>query len=220
MACCPRSSFSLSLSHTRRTHVTHTCHTRHRRYPDVIVHRLLAAALQLAAQRGEPDGSELLARPLLSPPPPQPPSAVDYSEVMYDPGFAAARSAAGGGDKDGGDGSSAAPPPTAAPPAAADSRRGGDDEEEQGAAEGDEGEADPLAEALLLQHGLPPGKEVERIAQHANDTKQSARAASDGSLRLYLCIMLREHPVVTMAVSLGVAGDRFFAAYLPEFGCE
>jgi DIS3-like exonuclease 2 len=43
---------------------------------------------------------------------------------------------------------------------------------------------------------------------------------SDGSLKLYLCIMLRDNPVVTMAVATSVGGDRFFMAYLPELGCE
>uniref|UniRef100_A0A383WKX8 Uncharacterized protein n=1 Tax=Tetradesmus obliquus TaxID=3088 RepID=A0A383WKX8_TETOB len=44
--------------------------------------------------------------------------------------------------------------------------------------------------------------------------------ASDASLKLYLCIMLKQQPVVTWAVVAGVGGDKFFTAYLPEFGQE
>jgi hypothetical protein len=32
--------------------------------------------------------------------------------------------------------------------------------------------------------------------------------------------MLRENPVVTTAVVVGVGGDRFFTVYIPELGCE
>ena len=42
----------------------------------------------------------------------------------------------------------------------------------------------------------------------------------DGSLKLFLAVMLKAAPVVTEAVVTGVGGDRFFAAYLTEFGTE
>jgi hypothetical protein len=189
------------------------------------VHRLLAAALDLAAQQQQPDGSALLQLPVVDAA--EPPAAVDYSSATYDPAFAAAqqaaeaagvagiggaREAAAHGHAGGGGGSSSAHGGASSDAA--------EEDEEQEADEADDAERDPLRAAVLAVHQLPPAKAMARIAKHSNDTKQSARAASDGSLKLYLCLMVRAAPVVTTAVAVSLGGDRFFTAYLPEYGCE
>jgi hypothetical protein len=183
-----------------------------RRYPDVIVHRLLAAALELQQQQQQPDTSNLLTVPTIQHA--ELPTPVDYSETVYDPGFAAltaAKAAAetwGGGET----GSSAA--------AGSDDRSDGGSGAESASEAAEEELETSDAAAMLQKHQLPSAKDMEAIAGHSNDTKTAARQASDGSLKLYLCIMLRNNPVVTMAVATSVGGDRFFMAYLPELGCE
>jgi hypothetical protein len=182
----------------------------------VIVHRLLAAALELQEQQQQPDTSDLLTAPMVDGA--ELPTPVDYSETQYDPAFAAVAAAREAADM----GTDAA--------AAAAGSSGSNAGSDAGSSDGDaaaepasEAEGDleaPEATAMLQKHQLPSAKEVERIAEHSNETKTSARQVSDGSLKLYLCIMLRDNPVVTMAVATGVGGDKFFTAYLPELGCE
>lgn len=58
------------------------------------------------------------------------------------------------------------------------------------------------------------------MAEHCNERRLAARNVQDGSLRLYLCVMLRRRPAVTTAVVTMVGGDRWFAAYLPDYGQE
>lgn len=183
-----------------------------RRYPDVIVHRLLAAALELQQQLQQPDTSDLLTAPMAQHA--ELPTPVDYSETVYDPGFAALaatkEAAATGLGVTGDTGSSAA----AGSSGGSDGGSG-----DESVSEAEELET-PAAAAMLQKHQLPSAKDVEAIAKHSNDTKTAARQVSDGSLKLYLCIMLRDNPVVTMAVATSVGGDRFFMAYMPELGCE
>lgn len=194
-----------------------------RRYPDVIVHRLLAAALELERLQQQPDTSDLLTAPMVQHA--ELPTPVDYSETLYDPALAAAVAVKEAGE-------TAAAAATSSSTAEEGRQAGGSsdgssssnaDGSEDGsaaaAAAEDELEA-PEATAMLRKHQLPDAKQVEAIAQHSNDTKVAARNVSDGSLKLYLCIMLRANPVVTMAVATAVGGDRFFTAYLPELGCE
>jgi hypothetical protein len=76
------------------------------------------------------------------------------------------------------------------------------------------------ADLILAKHMLPGTSTLAKIATHSNETKLAARLVSDGSLRLFLCIMLKKQPVVTWGVVNLVGGDRFFSVYLPEFGCE
>lgn len=170
----------------------------------------MAAALELQEQQQQPDTSDLLTAPMVDAA--ELPTPADYSETQYDPTFAAvsaAREAADMGTDAEAAGSSSSD---------AGSGDGGAEAEPASEVEGDL-EA-PDATAMLQKHQLPSAKEVERIAEHSNETKTSARQVSDGSLKLYLCIMLRDSPVVTMAVATGVGGDKFFTAYLPELGCE
>ena len=47
-----------------------------------------------------------------------------------------------------------------------------------------------------LSHRLFPTREVGVIAAHANDRKLAAKSVQDGSLRLYLCVMLHAQPLV------------------------
>ena len=192
-----------------------------RRYPDVIVHRLLAAALELSQQQQQPDTSDLLTAPMVSHA--ELPTPVDYSDTVYDPAFAAAAAA-----KDAAETASGSSPHADSegegPVGSSDGSSGSNDDEEEGgdaaAAAAEDALEAPEATAMLRKHQLPTAKEVEAIACHSNDTKVAARNVSDGSLKLYLCIMLRNNPVVTMAVATAVGGDRFFTAYLPELGCE
>lgn len=81
-------------------------------------------------------------------------------------------------------------------------------------------EEDAAAAAVLTQHQIPDTQTLAKIAKHSNDTKLSARLVQDGSLKLFLCITLKQQPVVSWAVVTAVGGDKFFTAYLPEFGCE
>ncbi|KAG2436972.1 hypothetical protein HXX76_006487 [Chlamydomonas incerta] len=58
------------------------------------------------------------------------------------------------------------------------------------------------------------------LRKHCNDRRLAARNAQDGSLKLYLCVLLRRQPVVTMGTVSSLGGDRYFALYIPEFGHE
>jgi exoribonuclease R len=169
----------------------------------VIVHRLLQAALELQQQLQQPDNEELLTAPTAE--------SADLPEPVQ---VVAAPSSSSSSSS-----TAVAAAPASSAAAAAAAAHG----EEKAAADAD-AEADAvkaeLAAALLAKHQLPDTKTLSKIAKHSNDTKYSARMASDASLKLYLCIMLKQQPVVTWAVVDGVGGDKFFTAYLPEFGLE
>ena len=84
-----------------------------------------------------------------------------------------------------------------------------------------------LAAALRKAEGVKAaGKElfntdtVAEIAAHANDRKSAAKAAQDGSLKLYLASLLLERPGVYTAVVVGLGGPRFFDAYVPALGVD
>ncbi|WIA18422.1 hypothetical protein OEZ85_009882 [Tetradesmus obliquus] len=176
-----------------------------RRYPDVIVHRLLQAALELQQQLQQPDNAELLTAPIAdSAEVPEPVEVVAAPSSSSSAAAAPASSAAAGGAGD----------------AAAAAAAGDDEAAEAAEAAGVDAAKEAAAAALLAKHQLPDAQTMCRIAKHSNDTKYSARMASDASLKLYLCIMLKQQPVVTWAVVAGVGGDRFCTAYLPEFGQE
>lgn len=42
----------------------------------------------------------------------------------------------------------------------------------------------------------------------------------DGSLRLYLCVLLRQNPIVTEAVCLQIGGNSFIDVYISELGMD
>lgn len=86
----------------------------------------------------------------------------------------------------------------------------------QAAGSSSEAAAAQIAEA----HSLPGGEDASRVASHANQMRLAARNAQDASLKLFLCCLLKDHPIVTMGVALGLGGDRFFTVFLPELGCE
>ncbi len=58
------------------------------------------------------------------------------------------------------------------------------------------------------------------VAEHCNEKRLTARNAQDGSLRLYLCVLLRRHPCLTTGVVSNLGGDRYCGVFLPEFGHE
>lgn len=48
----------------------------------------------------------------------------------------------------------------------------------------------------------------------------AARNTQDASLRLYLCVLLSRQPRITLGTVNSLGGDRYFSAYLTEFGTE
>ncbi|KAG2498028.1 hypothetical protein HYH03_003789 [Edaphochlamys debaryana] len=90
---------------------------------------------------------------------------------------------------------------------------------EGGAGQG--GGAEPqAAEEAAAKHRLLDTRLTALVAEHCNDRRLAARNAQDGSLRLYLCVLLRRHPVIALATVSNVGGDRYFGAYLTEYGHE
>ncbi|KAG2422037.1 hypothetical protein HXX76_016317 [Chlamydomonas incerta] len=75
-------------------------------------------------------------------------------------------------------------------------------------------------EAAVKEHRLLDTRLAGMVAEHCNDRRLAARNAQDGSLKLYLCVLLRRQPVVTMGTVSSLGGDRYFALYIPEFGHE
>ncbi|KAI3425159.1 hypothetical protein D9Q98_008930 [Chlorella vulgaris] len=76
------------------------------------------------------------------------------------------------------------------------------------------------AEQRAQRHGLAGTREVGIVATHANERKAGAKNVQDGSLRLYLCVMLHRQPLVCDAVIMQLGGSRFFDAYIPALGCD
>ncbi|KAL4856961.1 DIS3-like exonuclease 2 [Chlorella vulgaris] len=76
------------------------------------------------------------------------------------------------------------------------------------------------AEQRAQRHGLAGTREVSIVATHANERKAGAKNVQDGSLRLYLCVMLHRQPLVCDAVIMQLGGSRFFDAYIPALGCD
>lgn len=42
----------------------------------------------------------------------------------------------------------------------------------------------------------------------------------DGSMRLYLCVLLRQHPIITQGVCLQIGGNKFIDVYISELGMD
>lgn len=74
----------------------------------------------------------------------------------------------------------------------------------------------------LSANRLPyrPSTTTGLVAEHCNEKRLTARNAQDGSLRLYLCVLLRRHPALTTGVVSNLGGDRYCGVFLPEFGHE
>ena len=47
-----------------------------------------------------------------------------------------------------------------------------------------------------------------------------ACTAQDGSMRLYLCVLLRQHPLITQGVCLQMGGNKFIDVYISELGMD
>lgn len=39
-------------------------------------------------------------------------------------------------------------------------------------------------------------------------------------MRLYLCVLLRQHPIITQGVCLQIGGNKFMEVYIPELGMD
>jgi len=171
-----------------------------RRYPDVLVHRLLAAALDLQAAGGAGGGGgggggqpQPLQEQHPQPPPPPPLLAAAAAT-------AGAAGRAGDDDDDGDDLS------------ACSSEGAGSDEYD--------GVEPPEAAAVLAARGVRGPRAMSRLAARANASRLAARDAQDASGRLFLAAMLRDAPVVAEAVVTAVGGDQSAQTYVPEFGLE
>ncbi|GAB4816026.1 hypothetical protein N2152v2_003072 [Parachlorella kessleri] len=81
-------------------------------------------------------------------------------------------------------------------------------------------DAQGTQEQRAARHGLREAQEVGMVSAHANDRKLAAKAVQDGSLRLYLCVMLHRQPLVCKGVVMAVGGSRFFDVYLPVLGVD
>ena len=58
------------------------------------------------------------------------------------------------------------------------------------------------------------------MALHCNEQRLAARNAQDASLKLFLCVLLRKQPVVTLGVVSSLGGDKHMGVYLPMYGLE
>eukprot|EP01116_Phalansterium_solitarium_P017066 TRINITY_DN4115_c2_g1_i1.p1 TRINITY_DN4115_c2_g1~~TRINITY_DN4115_c2_g1_i1.p1 ORF type:complete len:1229 (-),score=429.00 TRINITY_DN4115_c2_g1_i1:213-3770(-) len=66
---------------------------------------------------------------------------------------------------------------------------------------------------------LPQADRLVKICEHANEKKLNARRARELSDKLYLCLMLKDKPVVVDAMAVGL-GDKFITVILPKYGLE
>ena len=161
----------------------------YRRYPDVMVHRLLAAALDLRQQQEEQ-------------------GIVPHHPLLNHPSHHQQED----------DGS---PPETETPEGSEWEEISQEDDNASGSGLGEDGcIAEALSREVLEEHQIPGTKELEKIAEHSNKTKLSAKTVQEGSLKLCLCMLLRDSPAVVWGVVCGLGGDQFFTVYLPEFGFE
>lgn len=72
----------------------------------------------------------------------------------------------------------------------------------------------------VARHGLFEAQQVGMIAAHSNGRKLAAKAVQDGSLRLYLCVMLNKQPLICDGVVMCLGGSRFFDVYIPSLGMD
>jgi exoribonuclease R len=73
---------------------------------------------------------------------------------------------------------------------------------------------------LVAEFSLLPSKEeLTRIAAQCNDRKLMARRAQEGSTQLFLCVLLKNNPVIDDAVVLST-GEKYLTVILPSFTME
>ena len=74
------------------------------------------------------------------------------------------------------------------------------------------------------QTPAPPAPEalerVEECCKHSNEQKLAARNAQDGSMRLHLCWLLKDHPLDVPAIVVGAGGNKWFDVFVHELGVE
>ncbi len=75
-------------------------------------------------------------------------------------------------------------------------------------------------EDLTSEFSLLPSKDdLSKVAAHCNEKKLSARKAQEASGQLFLCVLLKDRPVIDEAVVLGV-GEKFLTVILSSFAIE
>mmetsp|Transcript_18435 Transcript_18435/g.46303 ORF Transcript_18435/g.46303 Transcript_18435/m.46303 type:complete len:206 (+) Transcript_18435:225-842(+) len=75
-------------------------------------------------------------------------------------------------------------------------------------------------EEAAARFGLRDEERTGEVALHANATKLAAKNAQDASLKIYLCVLLKSHPMVLLGTLLPMGGNRFFVAYVGALGVE
>eukprot|EP01114_Cavostelium_apophysatum_P019410 TRINITY_DN6252_c0_g1_i2.p1 TRINITY_DN6252_c0_g1~~TRINITY_DN6252_c0_g1_i2.p1 ORF type:complete len:1327 (-),score=433.29 TRINITY_DN6252_c0_g1_i2:12-3866(-) len=70
-----------------------------------------------------------------------------------------------------------------------------------------------------INASLMSSDDLTELATHCNDKKLNSRKAQELSAQLFLCVLLKNNPVVVEAVALGL-GDKYMSVLLPSFGFE
>jgi len=180
-----------------------------RRYPDVIVHRLLAAALAGQGQTPQPQPQQQQQQAHAQPKAQQPQMQRqaeaqpqrDEQHKQQPPQMPAV----GGVHQDrerGAPGQSSA-----------DRRK----QRRQHLQPKAPPQAPPTA---LSSDGLPSQEEISVIAAHCNDTKLSAKTVQDACSKLHLGALLRDQPVAARGVVTSANGGQWLDVYVPAFGHE
>ncbi|EGG23856.1 Hypothetical ribonuclease II domain containing protein [Cavenderia fasciculata] len=77
------------------------------------------------------------------------------------------------------------------------------------------------AEALRVrvEKDLPNGEWLTQISKHCNEKKMNSRKAQERSDKVFLCVLLENHPTECDAVIMA-GGNTFIQVLVPMFGCE
>lgn len=71
----------------------------------------------------------------------------------------------------------------------------------------------------LKSNSLLPEDELKLVGRHLNDKKEAAKKAQESSERLFLCLLLRKHPVKTKGL-IHFIGERCLRVLIPLCGVD